>query len=174
MIKKIVLVSIFTLLITRCVFAETPEQIAQAWKERGVVALSRVDALSEKEDTKSKYQYLLEYAFAMHATTDKSNELAFVHKTENDLDFYKIILNKGKNPKPVKGGDETGLFVINYIYDHKTGEFIGTKIELLPKGWYIHSNPALPNALLLDVMTDQIFIVFDLFNPMNSYVEKNE
>ncbi|MFH1093688.1 MAG: hypothetical protein V1739_06005 [Candidatus Omnitrophota bacterium] len=162
------------MLITRCVFAETPEKIAQAWKERGFVALSRVDALSGKEDTKSKYQYLLEYAFAMHATADKSNEFAFVHKTENNLDFYKIILNKGKNPKPVTGGDETGIFVINYIYDHKTGEFIGTKIELLPKGWYVHSNPALPNALLLDVMTDQIFIVFDLLNPMNSYVEKME
>lgn len=174
MVKKIVLVSIFILLITRCVFAETPEQIAQVWKERGFVALPRVDALSGKEDAKSKYQYLLEYAFAMHATTEKSNEFAFVHKTENNLDFYKIILNKGKNPKPVIGGDEAGLFVINYIYDHKTGEFIGTKIELLPRGWYIHSNPALPNSLLLDVMTDQIFIVFDLLNPVNSYVEKME
>ncbi|OGW85060.1 MAG: hypothetical protein A3C35_01890 [Omnitrophica bacterium RIFCSPHIGHO2_02_FULL_46_11] len=174
MIKKIGLISIFVLMITRCAFAETPEQIAQVWKERGFVALSRVDSLSGKDDAKSKYQYLLEYAFAMHATADKSKEFAFVHKTENDLDFYKIILNKGKNPKPVIGGDEAGLFVINYIYDHKTGEFIGTKIELLPRGWYIHSNPAMPNTLLLDVMTDKIFIVFDLLNPMDSYIENLE
>lgn len=174
MIKKIVLVSIFTLLITRYVFAGTPEQVAQAWKERGFVALSRIDSLSGKEDVKSKYEYLLEYAFAMHATADKSEDFAFVHKTESDLYFYKVILNKGKNPKPVKGGDEAGLFVINYIYDHKTGEFLGTKVELLPKGWYLHSNPAMPNTLLLDVMADKIFIVFDLLNPMNSSVERME
>lgn len=174
MIKKIVLVSIFTLLITHCVFAGTPEQVAQAWKDRGFIALSRIDSLSGKEDVKSRYEYLLEYAFAMHATADKSEEFAFVHKTESDLDFYKVILSKGKNPKPVKGGDEAGLFVINYIYDHKTGEFLGMKVELLPKGWYLHSNPAMPNTLLLDVMADKIFIVFDLLNPMNSSVERME
>jgi len=174
MIRKIVWLSIVLLSITCNSFAGTSEQVAQSWKERGFVALPRIDSLSSKEDAKSKYEYLLEYAFAMYATADKSEEFAFVHKTESDLDFYKIILNKGKNPKPVKGGDESGLFVINYIYDHKTGEFLGTKVELLPKGWYLHSNPAMPNVLLLDVVADKIFIVFDLLNPMNSSVERME
>lgn len=150
--------------------AATPEEIAQDWKERGFVALSRLDSLGEKDDIKSKYQYLLEYAFAMHATTDKSNEFGFVHKTENDLDFYKIILNKDKNPKSKTGVDDAGLFAINYVYDHKSGEFVGAKIELLPKGWYIHTNPKLPNALLLDVNDNNIFIIFDMVNPMNTYV----
>ncbi len=168
------LILIIALGISQCVFAETPNEIAQAWKERGFVALSRLDSLAGENDAKSKYQYLLEYAFAMHATTDKSNEFAFVHKIESGLDFYKIILNKGKDPKSVVGGDEAGFFVINYIYDHKTGEFIGTKIELLPKGWYIHSNPILPHALLLDVMDNKMFIVFDLSNPMNICVDRLE
>lgn len=168
-----ILILIILLGIAKNVIAATPEEIAQSWKERGFVALSRLDSLAGKDD-KSKYQYLLEYAFAMHATTDKSKEFGFVHKIENDLDFYKIILNKGKNPKPKVGSDEAGLFVINYIYDHKTGEFVGTKVELLPKGWYIHSNPILPNALLLDVMDDKIFIIFDLSNPMNTLVDRLE
>lgn len=169
-----ILILIIALGISQFVFAETPNEIAQAWKERGFVALSRLDSLVRENNARSKYQYLLEYAFAMHATTDKSKEFDFVHKIESGLDFYKIILCKDKNPKSIRGSNEAELFVINYIYDHKTGEFIGTKVELLPKGWYIHSNRISPNALLLDVVDDKIFIVFDLSNPMNTCVNRLE
>lgn len=148
----------------------SPEEIAQSWKERGFVALSRLDSLKDKQDLKSRYQYLLEFAFAMHATTGKSNPYGFVHKTDNGLDFYKIILNKAKNTASKTGVDEAGLFAINYIYDHKTGDFVGVKIELLPKGWNIHAAPALSNALLLDVNDTKIFIMFDVTNPMNAFV----
>jgi len=117
--------------------AATPDEIAQAWKERGFVAISRLDSLLEKNDKKSQYQYLLEFAFAMHATTDKSNKFGFVHKFVDNLDFYKIILNKVIDPKSKTEVDDAGLFSINYIYNHKTGEYVGAKIELLPKGWYI-------------------------------------
>jgi hypothetical protein len=150
--------------------AASPEQIAQSWKERGFVALSRLDSLKDKQDRKSRYQLLLEFAFAMHATTGQSNRYGFVRKTDNGLDFYKIILNKGTNPVSKTVVDEAGLFAINYIYDQKTGDFGGVKIELLPKGWNVLINPALPNALLLDVSDSNIVIVFDVTNPMNVVV----
>ena len=150
--------------------AASPEQIAQSWRERGFIALSRLDSLKDKQDRKSRYQFLLEFAFAMHARTGQSNPYGFVRKTENGLDFYKIILNKGENTASKTGVDETGLFAINYIYDQKTGDFGGVKIELLPKGWNILANPALPNALLLDVSDSSIVIMFDVTNPMNAVV----
>ena len=148
----------------------SPEEIARSWKERGFVALSRLDSLKDKQDRKSRYQSLLEFAFAMHATAGQSNPYGFVRKTDNGLDFYKIILNKTKNSASKTGVDEAGLFAINYIYDHKTGDFVGVKIELLPKGWNIHATPGLPNSLLLDVSDSNILIIFDVTNPMNAVV----
>ena len=104
-----------------CAIAEeeplSPEEIARVWKERGSEALSRLDSLVEKDDIRSKYQYLLESAFAAHATSDKPKISDFVHVTENGYDIYKIILNKGGNPASSSGEDEAGLFIINYIYD---------------------------------------------------------
>ncbi len=156
--------------VAQAAVAASPEEITQLWKERGFVALSRLDSLKTKQDRKSRYQFLLEFAFAMHATAGQSNPYGFVRKTDNGLDFYKIILNKTKNPASKTGVDEAGLFAINYIYDHQTGDFGGVKIELLPKGWNIFANPAVPNALLLDVSDSKIFITFDVTNPMNAVV----
>ena len=167
--KKLIYL-IILLGLAQTAFAGSPEEVAQMWKERGFVALSRLDSLKGKQDLNSRYQYLLEFAFAMHSATGKSNPYGLVHKTENDLDFYKIILNKSRNVTSKTGVDEAGLFVINYIYDHKTGALAGIKVELLPKGWFIHAVPALPNAFLVDVNEAKIFILFDVLNPMNTVV----
>ena len=129
----------------------SPEAIARVWKERGSEALSRLDSLEKEDDIRSKYQYLLESAFAAHATTDKSKTSDIVHVTESGYDLYKIILNKGGNPKSSSGEDEADLFIINYIYDHKTGEFMGINIEQLPQGWFIHATPKLPDTIALNV-----------------------
>lgn len=168
--RKLIYLFVILFGLAQTAFAGSPEDNAQMWKERGFVALSRLDSLKDKQDLKSRYQYLLEFAFAMHATTGKSSPYGFVHKTENGLDFYKIVLNKSKNAASKTGVDEAGLFAINYIYDHRTGEFAGVKVELLPKGWFIHATPALSNALLVDVNEAKVFILFDVTNPMNSVV----
>src|SRR3989338_1283408 len=118
MIKKIefniyksgIAIFIIMLGIIQGAFATTSDEIAKAWKERGFVALSRIDSYAGGDDIKARYEYLLEYAFAMHATINKSDKFAFVHKTEAGLDFYKLILNKGESKKPVRGGDAAGLF----------------------------------------------------------------
>ena len=90
--------------VARTGVAASPEEIARSWKERGFVALSRLDSLKDKQDRKSRYQSLLEFAFAMHATAGQSNPYGFVRKTDNGLDFYKIILNKTKT-----SASKTGL-----------------------------------------------------------------
>ena len=149
----------------------SPEAIARVWKERGSEALSRLDSLGKKDDIRSKYQYLLESAFAAHATTDKSKISDFVHVTENGYDIYKIILNKGGNSKSSSGEDEAGLFIINYIYDHKTGEFMGVNIEQLPQGWFIHATPKLPDTIALNVNDNNILIIFDMKYPEDSTVD---
>ena len=149
----------------------SPEEITRVWKERGSEALSRLDLLGGKDDIRSKYQYLLESAFAAHATIDKSRTSNFVHVTENGYDLYKIILNKGGNPKSTSGEDEVGFFIINYIYDHKTGEFMGINIEQLPQGWFIHATPKLPDTIALNVNDNNILIIFDMKYPENSTVD---
>ena len=158
-----------------CAIAEeeplSPEEIARVWKERGSEALSRLDSLVEKDDIRSKYQYLLESAFAAHATIDKSKISDFVHVTENGYDIYKIILNKGDNSKSSSGEDEAGLFIINYIYDHRTGEFMGVNIEQLPQGWFIHATPKLPDTIALNVNDNNILIIFDMKYPEDSTVD---
>ncbi len=141
-------------------YAEAPSEIAQLWKERSYVAIPRLEALQGKTDPKSTYEYLLEYTFAMHALAEKSHEYAFVHKIEAGLDFYKLIFNK----------HEAGLFSINYVYDHQSGDYVGTKIELLPKGWNLRSHPKMPNLIMLDVNDGGIAVVFDMNNPMNAFV----
>lgn len=150
----------FLLTLANNSYAEEPSEIAQRWKERGYVAIARLETLKGKTDTKSRYEYLLEYAFAMHALAEKSRDYAFVHKIEAGLDFYKMIFNQR--------GD--GLFAINYVYDHKSGDYAGTKIELLPKGWNLLSNPKMPNLIMLDVNDGGIVVVFDVNNPMNAFV----
>jgi len=158
-----------------CAIAEeeplSPEEIARVWKERGSEALSRLDSLVEKDDIRSKYQYLLESAFAAHATSDKPKISDFVHVTENGYDIYKIILNKGGNPASSSGEDEAGLFIINYIYDHKTGEFMGVNIEQLPQGWFLHATPKLPDTIALNVNDNNILIIFDMKYPEDSTVD---
>jgi len=158
-----------------CAIAEeeplSPEEIAKVWKERGSEALSRLDSLVEKDDIRSKYQYLLESAFAAHATSDKPKISDFVHVTENGYDIYKIILNKGGNPASSSGEDEAGLFIINYIYDHKTGEFMGVNIEQLPQGWFLHATPKLPDTIALNVNDNNILIIFDMKYPEDSTVD---
>ena len=139
-------------------YAETPSEIAQLWKERGYVAMARLEALKGKTDPKSIYEKLLEFAFATHAGT--SQKFAYVHKIEAGLDFYKLIFNK----------DKEGLFSINYVYDHQSGDYVGIKIELLPKGWSIIMLPNASNLILLDVNHDDIAVAFDMNNPMNAYV----
>ena len=158
-----------------CAIAEeeplSPEEIAKVWKERGSEALSRLDSLVEKDDIRPKYQYLLESAFAAHATSDKPKISDFVHVTENGYDIYKIILNKGGNSKSSSGEDEAGLFIINYIYDHRTGEFMGVNIEQLPQGWFIHATPKLPDTIALNVNDNNILIIFDMKYPEDSTVD---
>ena len=149
----------------------SPEAIARVWKERGSEALSRLDSLEKEDDIRSKYQYLLESAFAAHATTDKSKTSDIVHVTESGYDLYKIILNKGGNPKSSSGEDEADLFIINYIYDHKTGEFMGINIEQLPQGWFIHATPKLPDTIALNVNDTNILIIFDMKYPEDSTVD---
>ena len=147
----------------------SPEAIARVWKDRGSEALSRLDSLGKRDDISSKYQYLLESAFAAHATTDKSKISDFVQVTENGYDFYRIILNKCDTPESSE--DEADLFVINYIYDHKTGEFMGINIEQLPQGWFIHVAPKLPDTIALNVNDNNILIIFDMKYPENSTVD---
>lgn len=149
----------FYLTLANTSYAETPSEIAQLWKERGYVAIARLESLQGKTDPKSGYEYLLEYAFATHALAEKSQNWAFVHKLDSGLDFYKIILKH-----------ETELFSINYVYDHETGNYAGIKIELLPKGWNLLSHPKMPNLIMLDVNDGGIVVAFDVNNPMNTFV----
>jgi hypothetical protein len=93
--------------VAQAAVAASPEEIAQSWKER----LSRLDSLKDKQDRKSRYQSLLEFAFAMHATAGQSKPYGLVHKADNGLDFYKIILNKGENTVSKTGLDEATLHV---------------------------------------------------------------
>ncbi len=119
---------------------------------------------TRKDRSQVHNEYLLEYAFAAHALAEKSEDYAFVHKIADGLDFYKIILNQGK------AEGRSGLFSINYVYDHKSGDYSGIKIELLPKGWNILSHPKMSNLIMLDVNDRGIVVVFDVNNPMNIFV----
>ena len=71
-----------------------------------------------------------------------------------------------------KEAEKDPLFVINYVYDSKSGEFVGTKIEMLPKKWYLIQNSLTPGILILDLNDDGYVVLFNLNDPFKTTVAK--
>jgi hypothetical protein len=152
---------------------------ASLWELRASVALVKMDQLTKEMDDiykrtkadknkptidvigkKLSYETMLEFAYASHADPRQAD---IVHKKDDGLDFYKIILNIGGKDRSAKDS----LFVLNYIYDSKTDQFIASKIELLPKGWYVNFMKGTEDLFLLADKDGDGF-AFHLANPFLS------
>jgi len=108
--------------------------ISTLWKARALESADRLKDLqarlnkvsksdwNSKAASKLRCEVMLETAYALHVTSEET-----VHKTDNQLDFFHIMLS---------GGKEAGLFDIMYIYSSK-GELLGTRIDMLPKDWQL-------------------------------------
>lgn len=142
------------------------DDVNDKWVERGRIAQIKLEGLKKKlgVDKKAGYEYLLEFAYSMQV--DKTNK-DLVHKKEAGIDFYKIMF---KSPK--KEAEINPLFVINYMYDSKSGDFIGTKVEMLPKKWYLIQDASAPGILTLDLNDGGYVVLFNLNDPFRTTVSK--
>lgn len=140
--------------------------VNEKWVERGRIAAIKLEGLSKKLGTnkQASYEYLLEFSYSMQI--DKANR-SLVHKTEAGIDFYKIMLKS-----PFEDAGASQLFVINYMYDAKSGGFIGTKVEMLPKKWYLIQDASDPGILTLDLNDDGYAMLFNLTDPFRTTVTK--
>lgn len=161
--KKIILVLV---LVGSTASSWAANEINDKWVERGRIAEIKVEGLKKKlgVEKKASYEYLLEFAYSMQV--DKVNR-DLVHKKEAGIDFYKIMFRSSK-----KEAEKDPLFVINYVYDSKSGEFVGTKIEMLPKKWYLIQNSLTPGILILDLNDDGYVVLFNLNDPFKTTVAK--
>lgn len=161
---KVLLILSALLMPASSVFAS--EEVHEKWIERGRIAAIKLEGLSKKAgtDKKASYEYLLEFSYSMQI--DKENR-SLVHKTEAGIDFYKIMFKS-----PFKDGGSSQLFVINYMYEVKSGDFIGTKVEMLPKKWYLIQDVSTPGILTLDLNDDGYVMLFNLSDPFKTTVVK--
>lgn len=142
-------------------------EVGEKWIERGRIAEIKLEGLKKKfggQDKKANYEYLLEFSYTMQLSKENRG---LVHKQEAGIDFYKIMFQS-----PHKEASSNPLFVINYMYESKTGAFIGTKIEMLPKKWYLVQDATTPGILTLDLNDDGYVVLFNLNDPFKATVAK--
>ena len=145
--------------------ASAQPSAALMWKARALEAgntlkvlqgkLAKIphDQWNSKEAMRVKCEVMLESAYASHIALED-----IAHKTEGDLDFFRLILS---------GGEERGLFDLVYIYGR--GMLLTTRIDLLPRGWKLFLLRS--NAVEL-LLPEGCVFHFDLNDPYSAKVSR--
>lgn len=137
------------------------------WQGRGLVALIKLDELKKKFKLtkKEQYEFMVETAYSLYVKPDSEHK---VRTTEDNYDFYKVAF-AAPTTSFLKGEK---LFVINYIYDRKSGAILGEKVDLLPKNWQLRRFHDDPETLVLDLRDDNLAIYFSSNDPLHARVDK--
>ena len=117
--KKII-ISLTLFFISSIAFAQNVDVL---WKARALQATENLEKLheemKEKDSRKIRFEIMLESAYAMILAMPDVT----VKKTQKII-AYHIILNYGK---------KDGYLDIVYCYDVKTYEYLGVRIDKIPK-----------------------------------------
>ncbi len=156
---------VITLMVSAFLFL-MPLQAAQAqspstlWKARAFEATEKLESLSKRlekmkgnlwnspEAKKLKCESVMEFAYASQLHPSLAS---MVHKTEEGIDYFKIILNAGDN-----------IFDLTYVYKGNT--HMATKLMSLPKDWEVIISPKANNIVFI-VMPGACSVALNLSNP---------
>lgn len=118
------------------------------WKARGLKAQERLQKLNEKNgDSKGKKltkkelcEYRLEAAYAAFANSELSK---VVHKEENGIEVFKIVLVDHSKPSGRQ------MSQLNYSYDVKSGKLTAVANFQLADDWFLVLIPGFPGHVSL-------------------------
>lgn len=132
-----------------------------AWRAFGLETLERLERESKKDENKpetpvERYQFLLDYAFALHGVRDTEAPLK---KVEAYGTTFRISL------KSVNGE----LFVLGYTYNN-AGKIVSVSIDLLPKDWRVVFVAGYGDRIIGLSTGDGANILFDRYNPFAAVV----
>lgn len=112
-------------------------ELDRQWKARALQAVEKIDSLSKamekKQDPELLYSAMIEMAYANFLSPDLKS---VVHKKTSVTNAYHLFFRLPES-------DSTHDFLdIVYLYDVKTEEFLGVRVDRLPSYWSI--NPSFP------------------------------
>ena len=138
------------------------------WKARGLQGLEKADSLlkilpkdpAKRKTSKIWYEFSVEMAFASFVNPELNG---IVRKRTPTVLAYHFILSLGDN----KGDD---LLDIAFLYEPKTEEFLGIRVDRLPGPWCLRPefHNDLPNIVSVNNVND-LTIPAILFNKKDPF-----
>ena len=158
---KTMIISLTFFFISSIAFAQDVDLL---WKARALQATEKLEKLheemKEKDSRKIRFEIMLESAYAMILVMPDVT----VKKTPKIIGYH-IILNYG---------EEDGYLDVVYCYDVKTYEYLGVRIDRIPKnrGVLLSSNPKTSDffAVSNNIDITEPTIIFSKTNPFEARV----